>query len=203
VIRLALLRHAPTAWNRAGRLQGRRDLPLDAAARADLAALALPAAWQGAEVVASPLVRAVETATILTGRRPRLEPALMEIDWGAWEGLCAAELRAEPASGYRDIEHWGWDFRPPGGESPAELRARLLPFLAGLTRDTLAVTHAGVIRCLLALAWHWDYRGQPPFRVQRGRLAAVSFRAGAPEAMVPAGEAVRLVARAAGGGACA
>ena len=37
--RLALLRHGHTAWNRAGRLQGRTDIPLDDAARTLLAGL--------------------------------------------------------------------------------------------------------------------------------------------------------------------
>ena len=45
------------------------------------------------------------------------------------EGLHGRDLIADPASGYAHIEDWGWDYRPPGGESPAELRARLEPYL--------------------------------------------------------------------------
>ena len=40
--RLALLRHGHTDWNRAGRIHGRTDVPLDDEARADLAGLSLP-----------------------------------------------------------------------------------------------------------------------------------------------------------------
>ena len=42
--RLALLRHGHTAWNRAGRIQGRSDIALDADARKSLADLCLPSA---------------------------------------------------------------------------------------------------------------------------------------------------------------
>jgi probable phosphoglycerate mutase len=194
MIRLALLRHFPTAWNREGRLQGRTDLPLDPEARAALAGLALPAAWAGADLVASPLSRAAETAAILAGRAPRTDPALIEMHWGAWEGARGADLRADPASGWRDLEHWGWDWRPPGGESPAEVRARLLPFLAGLRHDTVAVTHIGVIRTVLAMAHGWNFNGPPPFRVKRGRLFAVAFAPGDPSAMMPEATVERLVA---------
>ena len=45
MIRLALLRHGHTAWNRAGRIQGRSDIPLDAQAREDLSGYALPAGF--------------------------------------------------------------------------------------------------------------------------------------------------------------
>ena len=61
MIRLALLRHGPTAWNREGRIQGRSDIPLDDSARADLAALRLPPPWDRAALWSSPLRRAVET----------------------------------------------------------------------------------------------------------------------------------------------
>ncbi|MEY8837705.1 histidine phosphatase family protein, partial [Cribrihabitans sp. XS_ASV171] len=60
--RLALLRHGHTEWNRAGRIQGRSDIPLDAEARAGLAGLALPDPWNRGELWSSPLARAVETA---------------------------------------------------------------------------------------------------------------------------------------------
>lgn len=170
MIRLALLRHGHTAWNRAGRIQGRTDIPLDPEARAHLAALCLPDDWRQADVVASPLSRAMETAAIVTASTARAEPALMEMDWGTWEGGHGIALKADPASGFRDIEHWGWDYCPPQGETPNDLRTRLRPWVHGLTRDTIAVCHIGVMRVLMAMATGWDFDGPAPFVIKRDRL---------------------------------
>lgn len=173
MIRLALLRHGHTAWNRAGRIQGRTDIPLDAAAEAELSALTLPAPWRHAALQSSPLQRARRTAELVADRSPVTDIALTEMNWGAWEGLEGVVLRADPASGYRDIETWGWDYRPPGGESPADLRDRLVPWAQGLTEDTVAVCHIGIMRVLLAHATGWDFSGPAPFRIKRNRLFVV------------------------------
>ena len=168
--RLALLRHGHTAWNRAGRIQGRTDVPLDDAARAHLSGRRLPQDWAAADLVSSPLRRAVETGRIVAGRTPLAQDALIEMHWGDWEGAEGAVLRADPASGFRDIEDWGWAFCPPGGEGPRDLRARLTPWVHGLTRDTVAVCHIGVMRVLMAMATGWNFSGPAPFQIKRDRL---------------------------------
>lgn len=167
---LALLRHGHTPWNRAGRVQGRSDIALDDDARAELGALKLPAPWDRALLVSSPLMRARETAELVAGRPPVAVPALTEMNWGDWEGQKAKDLRADPACDHRDIETWGWHYRPPGGESPEEIRARLVPWLETLRHDTVAVCHIGVMRVLMAMATGWDFDGPAPFAVKRGRL---------------------------------
>ncbi|SMF91212.1 probable phosphoglycerate mutase [Azospirillum oryzae] len=189
MIRLAFLRHGITAWNREGRIQGRTDIPLDPEGRDRLARLTLPAEWRDATLHASPLSRAIETARILGNDRPvHTDPRLIEMDWGAWEGQRGHDLRADPASGYRDLDHWGWDFRPPGGESPADVRDRLRGWLKDhqsplppgereIPTPHLIVTHIGVIRVALALAWGWDFRGPPPVPVKRDRLYAMTLAA--------------------------
>ncbi|GFE50768.1 phosphoglycerate mutase [Roseobacter cerasinus] len=173
MIRLALLRHGHTSWNRAGRIQGRTDVPLDAEAEAQLAALCLPNGWSDAPLWASPLARAYRTAELVAGRAPQCDPALIEMHWGDWEGQQGTQLRANPASGFRDIEDWGWDFRPPNGESPGDLRDRLHPWIEGLTTDTLAVCHIGVMRVLLARATSWAFKGPAPFQIKRNRLYVI------------------------------
>ena len=170
MIRLALLRHGHTEWNRAGRIQGRTDIALDDAARADLGRMRLPPPWDAADLWSSPLQRAAQTARLVAGRDPQTAPALTEMDWGDWEGLRGVDLLAEPDSGFRHIEDWGWDWHPPGGESPGAVRARLQPWLAGLNRDTVAVCHIGIMRVLLARAHGWDFAGPAPFKVKRNRL---------------------------------
>lgn len=175
MIQLALLRHGHTAWNRVGRLQGRSDIPLDDTAMTDLSALALPAKWQEADLVASPLRRAVDTAALVAGRPPTVVPALIEMNWGDWEGQHGATLAADETSGFRHIENWGWDYCPPGGEPPRALRERLQPWLANLQKDTVAICHIGTMRVLLAMATGWDFDGPAPFRIKRNRLFVLSI----------------------------
>lgn len=189
---LAILRHGHTDWNRAGRIQGRTDIALDPEARAQLAALRLPAPWGDADLVASPLVRAVETARLVADRAPETTQALMEMDWGQWEGKRGVDLKADPASRFRDIEDWGWGYTPPDGESPADLRARLIPWAEGLRRDTVAVCHIGVMRVLLAHAMGWDFSGPAPFQVKRNRLYILHIT---PDGWRAANEQIRLEER--------
>lgn len=168
--RLALLRHGRTAWNRDHRLQGRTDIPLDDAAREELSGLKLPEPWDTAVLWSSPLSRAVQTAQILTGRAPKTNPALIEMNWGAWEGQKGMDLKADRTSGFRDIEDWGWAFCPPEGEPPSSVRERIDPWLQKLAGTNLAVCHIGVMRVILAQAYGWNFKGPCPFSVKRNRL---------------------------------
>lgn len=171
--KVALLRHFPTDWNAEGRLQGRTDIPLSGAALGDLARLSLPAPWRDCPIFVSPLQRARQTiATLAPHADVIVDPDLVEMDFGDWEGRIGAELLADPASGYRPSESWGWDFRPPGGESPTDMATRLRAVLARVAAHerALIVTHRGVMRCILALASGWNYDGPEPFRIKRARL---------------------------------
>lgn len=170
MIKLALMRHGVTAWNRAGRIQGRTDIPLDADAGAELSCYRLPVELRKYEIVSSPLKRAMQTAEIISGLSPLSEAALLEMDWGDWEGKRARDVAAEENTAFRHLEDWGWNYRPPGGESPADVRSRVEPWAMGLQRDTVAVCHIGVMRTLLAVAHGWNFEGTPPFSVKRNRL---------------------------------
>lgn len=161
--RLALLRHAETAWSAEGRIQGQSDMPLLSGVSSQLAD-----EFREMRVVTSPLKRCVQTAELLGARDAEREPRLAEMRWGAWEGRRLAELRAELGEAMRENEARGWDFRPEGGESPRELLARVRPWLAEVAarnEPTLAVTHRGVIRAIFARAVGWDLLGRPPARL--------------------------------------
>jgi probable phosphoglycerate mutase len=172
--RIALLRHFPTGWNQAHRLQGQVDIPLTDEARARLHTLAIPAPWDRARLITSPLERARETTEILArGRRFTLDPRLVELSWGDWEGKRGKDLLADPASGYVDVEHWGWHRRPPGGESPGDVWDRVRPALAEIAADpapALLIAHRALMRVILARAWDWNYDSPEPFRIKRARL---------------------------------
>jgi probable phosphoglycerate mutase len=166
-----LVRHGPTAWNDVGRIQGRADVALSERGRAQVAGWQLLAAWAEARVLSSPLCRARETALILTGRTPTIEHRLIEMDWGELQGRRLADLRARAPQTMAANEARGLDFRPPGGESPREVCARVRGLLAELAADprpVVAVCHKGVIRAALALASGWDMQSKPPVRLPRG-----------------------------------
>jgi probable phosphoglycerate mutase len=166
--RLALIRHAPTTYNQQSRMQGARDVPLSAEGRKTAAGWKVPAELAAFIWQTSPLARTRETARLMGIHNPTIEPRLIEMDWGRWEGCLIDELRAELGTEMADNEADGLDFRPEGGESPRDVQARLTPWLAkiaGAGRDTVAVTHKGVIRAIFAQAMDWDMTGRPPARL--------------------------------------
>jgi len=172
--RIALIRHGPTDWNRARRIQGRTDIPLGDDGRAVVASWRLPPEIEGFDWIASPLARAVETAQALGVPMPiATDPRLVEMDWGAWEGLTLAELRARFGDVMRANEARGLDFRPAGGESPRDVQARVGDWLADVAergRPVAAVVHKGVLRAVYALATGWDMMTRPPDEVEWGAI---------------------------------
>lgn len=164
-MRLVLLRHGITAWNLEKRIQGRIDQPLCEAGREQFRALTVPDDYLGDRWYCSPLRRALESAELLALHDVVIEPALIEMDWGDWEGEVLKPLRKRIGEPMRANERRGLDFQPPGGESPRLVQARLQPWLRQIAAsgvDTGAVVHKGIIRCIYALACHWDMCGETP-----------------------------------------
>jgi probable phosphoglycerate mutase len=107
-------------------------------------------------VCASDLSRAQRTSKIIVGNRVRSIDslaALREINLGEWEGVSFEEIKQrfpeEFAARGRDIENW----RPPGGESFADCRMRVMDALRAILSTSegnlLVVGHAGVNRLIL------------------------------------------------------
>jgi probable phosphoglycerate mutase len=167
MIPLLVIRHGATDWNRDELIQGRADRLLAPATRERLRATRLPPGWAEARCLASPLVRAMETAQLL-GLDPAPEPRLIEMAWGDWEGKRLAEIRGELGPAMAENEARGLDFRPPGGESPREVQDRLKPLLQEIDRPTIFVTHKGVLRALYALAAGWAMKDDPPDKLRDG-----------------------------------
>lgn len=159
--RLVLLRHGETQANRAQLIQGQDDSPLTPEGIEGITRLteklrALPVEADAAHWYCSPLPRARETLRLVRaglglepGAAPvRYDPRLMEINFGAYTGRPVEDVlpliqrhKRDPARSY------------PGGESGAELKARVLEFLAEVTngggRQVLVMTHFGVIETAL------------------------------------------------------
>ena len=161
---LYYIRHGETDWNVQGRLQGQRDIPINASGRAqarrcgeilrDL--LARDAINPGElDFVSSPLGRARETMELLrasAGLDPtayRLDARLSEISFGRWEGFTMSELRRRWPDAVDQRERDKWGFAPPEAESYATMSVRIRDWYHTLTRDTVAVAHGGTLRGLV------------------------------------------------------
>ncbi len=150
---LHLIRH-PKPRIEPGICYGRLDL---AAEDVDVVAqdlrLRLP---PGLPVWSSPLQRCRALAEELHAKSS-IDARLAEMSFGAWEGRAWGDIpRAEIDAWAADVAHYA----PPGGESPIILQQRALDFVAELTvPEAVIVTHAGVIRVLLA---YWQHL--PPER---------------------------------------
>ncbi|MEM9140677.1 MAG: histidine phosphatase family protein [Pseudomonadota bacterium] len=97
-------------------------------------------------IVTSPLPRCMALAEALAaanGAALRTDPRLAEIDFGAWEG------RLWDAISRTESDPWAadpWSVAPPGGETFADVHARVGAALADVVAGAVVVTHAGVIR---------------------------------------------------------
>jgi broad specificity phosphatase PhoE len=156
---LVFIRHGETDWNREGRLQGQRDIPLNDTGRAQARrnGTAIKAAMPeaaGFDFIASPLSRSRETMEIVRAAMG-LEPSayatddrLKELTFGAWEGFTGDDLREVDAELIAAREKDKWAFVPPNGESYRILSERVAGWLGEIVRPTFVVAHGGVGRVL-------------------------------------------------------
>lgn len=169
---ICFIRHGRTSWNDAGRIQGHTDIPLSDEGRRQVAGWRLPAPFATAACMASPLERTRETAALLGFTTPRLDPRLREMGWGSYEGRTLEELRLTEGDAMDINERLGLDFRPPEGESPREVAARVQACLADLAESDggkdeamVIVCHKGILRASIVLACGWEMLGKPPVRI--------------------------------------
>ncbi|MBW4035208.1 MAG: histidine phosphatase family protein [Proteobacteria bacterium] len=153
---ILLARHGETAWTRAGRYQGQSDPALSPAGVAESERLA--ATLRGgaiAAIMCSPLLRARQTAGVIAGviglPAPQIDPDLIEIAYGDWEGLTQADVKCRWPALLRAWKHAPETVMFPGGETLGALRMRVrrclgtysLPASSGAV---LLVTHSAWIR---------------------------------------------------------
>ena len=145
---LLMIRHARA--DDQGRLAGRRDVPanVDPHAAAALAALIGPVD----RIMVSPAMRCRMTAAALWPDREAVQDArLWEQDFGAWEGAAYAHLPDLGPMTQAELAATA----PPGGESFADVCARITPALQALAAQggrIAVVAHAGTVRAALARA---------------------------------------------------
>ncbi len=159
-MRLLLVRHGQSEWNRVRRFQGANDVGLSDTGRAQAEALgrAVRRGYRVAAAYVSPMRRALETAAIaLAGTAiPRTPlPDLRELSLGEWEGRTVDEVRALDGDPYHAWVRAPLDCPPPGGEALPEVSARVgraIERIGASHRngdDVLVVAHGGVISVYL------------------------------------------------------
>ncbi len=185
--KIYFIRHGETDWNLEGRLQGQKDIPLNDLGRvqAEEAGRRLQSIAPHVEdlaYMASPMLRTRETMEILRGsiglhpESYKLDERLVEITFGAWEGMTWKEVRkAEPQlAALRERDKW--NYVPPGGESYAMLVDRIHPVIEDITRDTVIVAHGGVARAFLALCCGVNSRQAASMDIWQGRVLVIEGR---------------------------
>lgn len=173
-MRLYIIRHGVTAWNKAKRMQGQTDIPL----AEEGIELALRTGEGMADVpidvvISSPLSRAVETARcVLRGRAlsrakrngniPEIpiitDDRIQEISFGEWEGECVLDSKVLPEDHMERFFHDPLNIPQfPGGETFLQVRERTGAFLRELSarsdyaeKNILISTHGAAGRCLLS-----------------------------------------------------
>jgi probable phosphoglycerate mutase len=156
---LYLVRHGETDWNAERRYQGQRNIPLNARGRSQASdngrrLAGLVPGLGDLDFQSSPLERARETMELLrdaaglpaTGYT--IDDRLREVSYGHWEGQLADDLAATDPGGVTARRADPFNWQPRGGESYAELTQRVAGWLECVRRDSVVVTHGGVVRAL-------------------------------------------------------
>ena len=101
-----------------------------------------------------------------------IDPRLVEISFGDWEGHTFLELEAETPGITKARSRDKWNYVPPGGsgESYQMLYDRVVPWFKNLTRPTVAVTHGGVMRTIFRLIEDVAPREAATMEIRQDRL---------------------------------
>jgi broad specificity phosphatase PhoE len=182
--RLVLLRHGETEWSRSGQHTGRTDIPLTAhGEQLATAAGALLTSYRFVLALSSPLQRARRTAE-LAGLSPELDDDLLEWDYGGYEGLTTAQIRAELGYDWTVFE----DGVPPGqtpGETVEEVAARasrvVKRVVAALSDgDVALVGHGHCLRVLATVFLRQEPRMGAQLLLDAGSVSVLEFEREAP-----------------------
>ena len=162
-IRILLIRHGETDWNRNGRFQGRSDLPLNQRGKDQAHALALTLKDEPLTAIySSPLTRALETARLIKDFHPSVplfeEEGLVEMNLGEFEGMEARRWAVEYPDFIKTWRETPASVTMPGGESLQEVQTRAIRTLERITNHyptestLLLCSHNFVNRTLLCYA---------------------------------------------------
>lgn len=154
-MKLYIIRHGETDYNKKRLLQGQSDIPLNEYGRelAQITSKAL-STLHFDKIYSSPLIRALETAQIITGRKDIVtDKRLMEICFGVGEGVESSTLGEAFSNFFFAPEKY---IPPKGGESYEDLVTRAKNFLESeiypirnTEQNVLIVAHGAVNKALM------------------------------------------------------
>ncbi|GGL06912.1 histidine phosphatase family protein [Deinococcus radiotolerans] len=164
-LHLTLVRHGATDWNGAGRWQGWSDTPLGAVGAEQAARLRSRLTGRAFDrAFSSDLARAARTAelSLPAGTPLTLDVRLRELHFGVFEGVTTDEVLHD--AGYAQWQLDPWGSPAPGGESLAQVGARLRDWAEEVPGGrVIAFTHGAAIRALLCDLFGWPADPQPGY----------------------------------------
>lgn len=184
MLEIILVRHGETAYNAAETFRGRADVPLNETGLKQAALLGDYLADEKIDVVySSPLQRAVQTAEAVASPhrlKVKLAENLNDIDCGRWEGLTLEEVQVKYEEEYQDWVDTPEQVKIPGGESLADVRNRVTPFIKdAVTRrregKIVLVAHRAVNKVLICALLGLDNSMFWSFKLDTGAVSRFSF----------------------------
>jgi broad specificity phosphatase PhoE len=169
-----IVRHGETEWSLNGRHTGSTDLPLTEHGREQAAGLGRELDGQPFELVlSSPLERARDTCELAGfGAAAELCDDLREWDYGDFEGMTTPEIHSAHPT-------WNlWRDGCPGGESPAQIAARVervLARISGAHGDAIAFAHGHVLRVLTARWLRMEVSAGARFKLAAAAVGVLGY----------------------------
>ncbi|MEI7644698.1 MAG: histidine phosphatase family protein [Chloroflexales bacterium] len=159
-MRMIIVRHGESEWNRIHRYQGQLDAPLSDLGLRQATALAVRLKNEPIEYIySSRLQRAAHTAQAIAAHHPNVpfeySEDLLEIHHGEWQGKYAEEIMTQYSDGLREWREHPTRSQMPGGDSFSNILKRTLDFqeraYAEHKGQTILVsTHDVIVKILVA-----------------------------------------------------
>lgn len=187
-MRMIIVRHGESEWNKIHRYQGQLDAPLSELGVRQAHALAERLRHEQVAVCyTSPLQRCSHTMEIIAALHPEVpvhrDDDLMEIHHGDWQGKFADEVMAQYGEGLEEWRRHPMRSQMPNGESFSNVLRRTLAFkervLAAHRDETRAVvvsTHDVIIKILIADVLEMNMDGINRIWLTNGSISMIDYR---------------------------
>jgi len=203
--RVFLVRHGETEWTISGRYTGRSDIPLTANGESQVSSSASKVVGPGkiidpsriAHLFISPRTRARHTYELLFDgasqkeleRKPEITEDIREWEYGAYEGLLTAQIRAARKERGLDTERpWNiWVDGCEDGESAAEVSSRLDRIIAQIKEiqgpymhgekgvDVVLIAHGHILRAFAKRWIGFELAMRLPMMLEPGAVGVLSY----------------------------